>query len=64
MALAILVGLGPAVWLVIMLVIMPLTSAGPFASALPDGAAAAILGYLAISLAYGQCWRSRERGST
>jgi DMSO/TMAO reductase YedYZ molybdopterin-dependent catalytic subunit len=51
--LAILVGLGPAVWLVIMLVIMPLTSAGPFASALPDGAAAAILGYLAISLAYG-----------
>jgi DMSO/TMAO reductase YedYZ molybdopterin-dependent catalytic subunit len=50
--LAILVGLGPAAWLAIMLVVMPLTSAGPFASALPEGAAAAILGYLAISLAY------------
>jgi hypothetical protein len=47
------VALGPAVWLVIMLFIMPLTSAGVFASALPDGAAAAILGYLAISLSYG-----------
>ena len=40
-------------WLVVMLVIMPLTSAGPFASALPDGAAAAILGYLAISVSFG-----------
>jgi len=49
----ILAGLGLAVWLVVMLVIMPLTSAGLFASALPDGAAAAILGYLAISLSYG-----------
>lgn len=35
-----------------MLGIMPLTSAGPFASALPDGAAAAVLGYLAVSLTY------------
>ena len=49
----VLAGLGLAVWLVVMLVIMPLTSAGPFASALPDGAAAAILGYLAISLSFG-----------
>jgi DMSO/TMAO reductase YedYZ molybdopterin-dependent catalytic subunit len=51
--LVILVGMGPAVWLVVMLVIMPLTSAGAFASALPDGAAAAVLGYLAVSLSYG-----------
>jgi len=49
----VLAGLGLAMWLVVMLVIMPLTSAGPFASALPDGAAAAILGYLAISLSFG-----------
>ncbi len=47
-----LLGLGLGVWLVIMLGIMPLTSAGPFASALPDGAAAAIFGYLAVSLTY------------
>ena len=47
-----LLGLGLGVWLVIMLGIMPLTSAGPFASALPDGAAAAVLGYLAVSLTY------------
>ena len=49
----ILASLGPLVWLAVMLVIMPLTSAGVFASALPDGAAAAVLGYLAISLSYG-----------
>jgi DMSO/TMAO reductase YedYZ molybdopterin-dependent catalytic subunit len=47
-----LLGLGLGVWLVIMLGVMPLTSAGPFASALPDGAAAAIFGYLAISLTF------------
>ncbi|HEY2592927.1 MAG TPA: hypothetical protein VGK33_03400, partial [Chloroflexota bacterium] len=47
-----LLGLGIGVWLFIMLVIMPVTSAGLFASALPDGAAAAILGYLAISLTF------------
>ncbi|MBV8714028.1 MAG: molybdopterin-dependent oxidoreductase [Chloroflexi bacterium] len=44
--------LGPALWLVVMLVIMPLTSAGVFASALVEGATANILGYLAISLSY------------
>jgi DMSO/TMAO reductase YedYZ molybdopterin-dependent catalytic subunit len=44
--------LGPAVWLVIMLGVMPLTSAGPFATALPDGTAPAVLGYLAVSLSY------------
>jgi DMSO/TMAO reductase YedYZ molybdopterin-dependent catalytic subunit len=44
--------LGPALWLVIMLIIMPLTSAGVFASGLVEGATANILGYLAISMAY------------
>jgi DMSO/TMAO reductase YedYZ molybdopterin-dependent catalytic subunit len=44
--------LGPGVWLVIMLVVMPLTSAGIFATALLDGMAAAILGYLAVCLSY------------
>src|SRR5690242_19581180 len=34
--------IGPALWLVIMLVIMPLTSAGLFASALVEGATATI----------------------
>src|SRR5215471_14484954 len=47
-----LAGLGPGVWLVIMLVIMPLTQAGLFASALVEGATAAVLGYLAASLSY------------
>jgi DMSO/TMAO reductase YedYZ molybdopterin-dependent catalytic subunit len=47
-----LLGLGPGVWLIIMLGIMPLTAAGLFASALPEGAAAAIVGYLAVSLTY------------
>ena len=44
--------LGPGVWLVIMIVVMPLTSAGLFASALLEGTAAAVLGYLAVSLSY------------
>lgn len=44
--------LGPGVWLVIMLGVMPLTSAGFFASALLTGTAAAILGYLAVCLSY------------
>ncbi|MBV9170379.1 MAG: molybdopterin-dependent oxidoreductase [Chloroflexi bacterium] len=44
--------LGVAVWLVVMLVIMPLTSAGVFATALLDGTAQAVLGYLAVSLSY------------
>src|SRR5206468_9788740 len=39
-------------WLVIMLVVMPLTSAGLFATALLDGTTAAVLGYLAVSLSY------------
>jgi DMSO/TMAO reductase YedYZ molybdopterin-dependent catalytic subunit len=42
--------LGPGVWLVVMLVVMPLTSAGVFATALLDGTAAAIMGYLGVSL--------------
>lgn len=49
----VLAAIGPAAWLVIMLVIMPLTSAGVFASALVEGATATTLGYLAISLSYG-----------
>jgi DMSO/TMAO reductase YedYZ molybdopterin-dependent catalytic subunit len=48
-----LLGLGLGAWLIIMLGVMPLTAAGPFASALPDGAAAAAFGYLAVSLTYG-----------
>jgi DMSO/TMAO reductase YedYZ molybdopterin-dependent catalytic subunit len=44
--------LGVAVWLVVMLGIMPLTSAGIFALDLRDGSAAAIGGYLAIGLSY------------
>jgi DMSO/TMAO reductase YedYZ molybdopterin-dependent catalytic subunit len=47
-----LAALGPIVWLFIMLVVMPVTSAGVFASALVEGATATIFGYLAISLAY------------
>jgi DMSO/TMAO reductase YedYZ molybdopterin-dependent catalytic subunit len=47
-----LAALGVGVWLLIMLLIMPLTSAGLFASALVEGASAAVLGYLAISLSY------------
>jgi DMSO/TMAO reductase YedYZ molybdopterin-dependent catalytic subunit len=45
-----LVGLG--VWLGVMLVIMPLTSAGVFAIDLLDGKRAAIGGYLAVGLSY------------
>jgi len=44
--------LGPGLWLLIMLVVMPLTSAGLFAASLLDGTAAAVLGYLAVSLSY------------
>jgi DMSO/TMAO reductase YedYZ molybdopterin-dependent catalytic subunit len=44
---------GVGVWLALMLVIMPLTGAGPFARDLIDGAWNAVLGYLAASLAYG-----------
>jgi DMSO/TMAO reductase YedYZ molybdopterin-dependent catalytic subunit len=47
-----LAAIGPALWLLIMLVIMPLTSAGLFASALVEGATATIMGYLAISFSY------------
>jgi DMSO/TMAO reductase YedYZ molybdopterin-dependent catalytic subunit len=47
-----LAALGPGLWFVVMLVIMPLTSAGVFASALVEGATANVLGYLAISLLY------------
>lgn len=43
---------GPGLWLVIMLVIMPLTSAGVFATALPGGTVPVVLGYLGIGLAY------------
>jgi DMSO/TMAO reductase YedYZ molybdopterin-dependent catalytic subunit len=43
---------GVSFWLIVMLVIMPLTAAGPFARDLLDGKRAAILGYLAVGLSY------------
>jgi DMSO/TMAO reductase YedYZ molybdopterin-dependent catalytic subunit len=58
--------LGPGVWLLIMVVVMPLTSAGFFATALLEGTAAAVLGYLAVSLSYAavlagvRVWTSAE----
>jgi DMSO/TMAO reductase YedYZ molybdopterin-dependent catalytic subunit len=47
-----LAGLAVGFWLIVMLVIMPLTSAGFFALALLDGKRAAILGYFAVGLSY------------
>jgi DMSO/TMAO reductase YedYZ molybdopterin-dependent catalytic subunit len=44
--------LGTGLWLVTMVVIMPLTDAGFFASALVDGMRATIGGYLAVALLY------------
>jgi DMSO/TMAO reductase YedYZ molybdopterin-dependent catalytic subunit/CDP-diglyceride synthetase len=44
--------LGLLLWLFVMLVIMPLTSAGVFAMDLLDGKEAAIGGYLAVGLTY------------
>jgi DMSO/TMAO reductase YedYZ molybdopterin-dependent catalytic subunit len=44
--------LGIAIWLAVMLVVMPLTSAGIFALDLRDGSAVAIGGYLAVGLSY------------
>jgi DMSO/TMAO reductase YedYZ molybdopterin-dependent catalytic subunit len=45
-------GVGLGLWLFVMLVIMPLTSAGLFAMDLLDGKRAAIGGYLALGLTY------------
>jgi DMSO/TMAO reductase YedYZ molybdopterin-dependent catalytic subunit len=47
-----LVGLAGALWLFVMGVVMPLTSAGLFAVALVDGTAAAVGGYLVAALVY------------
>ena len=47
-----LVGLGLGLWLFVMLVVMPLTSAGPFAVALVNGTTAAVGGYLVAALVY------------
>jgi DMSO/TMAO reductase YedYZ molybdopterin-dependent catalytic subunit len=44
--------LGVAFWLFVMLVVMPLTSAGVFAMDLEDGKRATIGGYLAVGLSY------------
>ncbi len=44
---------GVGLWLFVMLVVMPLTSAGFFAFELLDGKRAAIGGYLAIGLSFG-----------
>ncbi|HEY0582726.1 MAG TPA: hypothetical protein VGE94_11130, partial [Chloroflexota bacterium] len=43
---------GFGLWLVVMLVVLPLTSAGAFASELVDGKRGTIGGYLAVSLTY------------
>jgi DMSO/TMAO reductase YedYZ molybdopterin-dependent catalytic subunit len=43
---------GLALWLLVMLVVMPLTSAGPFATGLLTGTRAAVGGYLAVSFTY------------
>jgi DMSO/TMAO reductase YedYZ molybdopterin-dependent catalytic subunit len=43
---------GVGFWLVVMLVVMPFTAAGVFASDLLDGKRAAIGGYLAVGLSY------------
>ncbi|MGI9145140.1 MAG: hypothetical protein ACR2IK_01090 [Chloroflexota bacterium] len=50
--LRIMVALGIGQWLFVMLVIMPLTSAGPFALDLLDGKQAAIGGYLTLALSF------------
>jgi DMSO/TMAO reductase YedYZ molybdopterin-dependent catalytic subunit len=44
--------LGIGFWFFVMLVVMPLTSAGVFATDLEDGTAISIAGYLAIGLSY------------
>jgi len=44
--------LGLGLWLGVMVVIMPLTDAGPFALDLVDGTKAAVSGHLAIALTY------------
>src|SRR5207302_332015 len=43
---------GIGLWLFVMLIVMPLTSAGWFATELLDGAWSAVMGYLAVSLVY------------
>ena len=47
-----LLGLALGLWLFVMLVVMPLTSAGPFAVDLITGTAAAVGGYLVAALTY------------
>ena len=48
----VLLGLGVGLWLAVMLVVMPLSGAGIFASELVDGVWAAVLGNFAVCLAY------------
>jgi DMSO/TMAO reductase YedYZ molybdopterin-dependent catalytic subunit len=48
----VLVGLGIGLWLLVMLVVMPVSGAGWFASELVDGTWSADLAYLAVTLAY------------
>ena len=47
-----LAGVGVGLWLAVMLVVMPATSAGIFGSALLDGQRGVIGGYLAVALTY------------
>lgn len=44
--------LGVTLWLLVMVVVMPLTSAGPFARDLLEGQAGVVGGYLAVGLSY------------
>src|SRR5438128_2952946 len=47
-----LLGIGVGLWLFTMVVVMPLTSAGLFATALLDGKRATVGGYLGVGLIY------------
>jgi DMSO/TMAO reductase YedYZ molybdopterin-dependent catalytic subunit len=46
---------GIGLWLAVMVIVMPLTSAGWFAAELIDGTWNAVMGYLAVSLVYAGC---------
>ena len=51
-SLPVLLGIGLGLWLFTMLVIMPLTSAGFFASALLEGKRLTVLGYFGVAMVY------------
>jgi DMSO/TMAO reductase YedYZ molybdopterin-dependent catalytic subunit len=47
-----LLALGPGLWLALMLIVLPLSGAGVFATALVEGTLTTDLGYLAVTLTY------------